>query len=197
MPSNHLVTGWTPLLERAIRTAAILHRHQQRKATAIPYLTHPVAVAWILREHGWSDETTLAAALLHDVLEDTAGTVESLLAEFPAEVVRLVQLLSERKTDTDGHPLSWEDRKRDHLVTLRMAPISARAIALADKLHNLETIQFDLQLGVDVWSRFNAPRDRIIWYHTAMVECCEQREALLSSLAGAVRHSIQTLERAS
>ena len=55
---------FSPLLERALRFAADRHRNQTRKATDIPYITHPISVAWILQRAGFDDEVLLAAALL-------------------------------------------------------------------------------------------------------------------------------------
>src|SRR4051794_40734145 len=76
------------LLERAYAVAERHHQGQQRKS-GDPYITHPLAVATILAELGMT-EATLAAALLHDTVEDTAYTLDELRADFGDEVAMLV-----------------------------------------------------------------------------------------------------------
>jgi (p)ppGpp synthase/HD superfamily hydrolase len=105
----------------------------------------------------------------------------------------IVHILSEKKTTADGVPRSWEDRKGDHLAVMKEAPIQARAIALADKLHNLESMQYDHDQGVELWGRFNATKERILWYHRTMVECCDHGEERLRSLARAVLVAVEKL----
>lgn len=191
---------FSPLLERALRRAAAAHCQQVRKATDVPYITHPVQVAWILCRAGCVDEDWLAAALLHDVVEDCGVTVEELAREFSPAIAGIVDGLSERKRDASGRPRSWEERKREHLDELAAAPRSVRAIALADKLHNLSTIAVDLDAGADVWSRFNAPPARLLWYYEETVKCCAGVSAagdeLLTSLADACRNVLRRLAAA-
>lgn len=161
---------FSPVVERALRVAAAAHHRQHRKGTVIPYITHPAAVALILLQGGFGDEHVLAAALLHDVVEDTEYSLAQLQTEFPSPIPEFVAALSERKLDETGARRPWRERKEEHLAHLAGAPIEVRAIALADKLHNLTTIVFDLESGADVWSRFNAPRDQLLWYHRSMIE---------------------------
>ncbi|MEZ6057907.1 MAG: HD domain-containing protein [Planctomycetaceae bacterium] len=157
------------MIEKALRIAAVAHAGQMRKGSAIPYLTHPVQVAIILERNGFDDDRIIAAAILHDVVEDTSVPLKELQDQFPPEVGEWVAALSERKIDVCGASRSWEDRKREHLDEIGHAPLEARAIALADKLHNIESIVIDLDLGEDVWSRFNAPRERLHWYYSEMI----------------------------
>ena len=152
-----------PLLVRAVRFAATAHAGQTRKGSGAPYVTHPLAVALILCRAGWADDgELLAAAALHDVLEDTAVTPDELAAAFPPRVCELVAALSERKRDEAGAKLPWEVRKAEHRARLAVADEAARALALADKLHNLRCLEADLAGGVDAWPLFNAPRERWI-----------------------------------
>ena len=81
--------------QRAASFAASHHRGQQRKDQRTPYFAHPARVALTLcLEFGCRDETVIAAALLHDVLEDTTADYEDLVDEFGPEVARLVACLS-------------------------------------------------------------------------------------------------------
>ena len=183
--------SWSPLLERALRTAAEAHRGQTRKASGLPYITHPVAVAMILLQHGFDDEQTLAAALLHDVVEDTPLTADDLAARFPPPVVEFVAYLTERKEDQRGRKRPWEDRKRDHLAHIKTAPLAARAITLADKLHNLSSMAFDVEAGEDLSDRFNASLDRLFWYYEAMIAAAAGEIDSLALLEASALRALQ------
>ena len=74
-----------PLVERAMRFAAKAHRHHHRKGSDLPYITHPAGAAMLLLKAGIDDDEILAAALLHDVVEDTEHTLEMLAADFPLD----------------------------------------------------------------------------------------------------------------
>lgn len=185
---------FSPLVERALRVAARAHREHCRKASDIPYITHPAGVALLLVQSGFSDEHILAAALLHDVVEDTDWTAEDLAGEFPESVVKSVALLTERKRDEEGRPRKWRDRKEDHLAQIEQAPVEVRAIVLADKLHNLGTMLFDLECGEPLWPRFHAPPEEIIWYHRRMIEVASQGDPQLETLAAACTAHVDRLE---
>ena len=174
---------FSPLVERAMRVAARGHREQTRKASDLPYLTHPASVALLLAKAGITDDEILAAALLHDVVEDTDCSLAALAAEFPPRVVEFVAAVTERKRDDSGQKRSWQERKTEHLEHIAAASWEARAITLADKLHNLGSMVADLDRGADLWSRFNAPPDRILWYHREMVAAAFQEDVRLALLA--------------
>lgn len=174
---------FSPLVERAMRVAAHCHRLQTRKASDLPYLTHPASVALLLAKAGISDDEILAAALLHDVAEDTDCSLATLAAEFPPKVVELVSALTERKRDDAGQKRTWQERKTEHLEHIASASWEARAIVLSDKLHNLGSMLADLDVGADLWSRFNAPPDRVLWYHRAMIAAAHQEDVRLNVLA--------------
>jgi GTP diphosphokinase / guanosine-3',5'-bis(diphosphate) 3'-diphosphatase len=113
--------------------AAHKHRDQRRKGKdASPYINHPIAVANILaNEAGITDATTLAAALLHDTIEDTDTTVEELEVEFGLEIAAVVLEV------TDDKNLPKQVRKRlqiEHAATLSR---NAKLVKLADKICNL------------------------------------------------------------
>ena len=185
---------FSSLVERAIRIAAKAHRHHHRKGSDLPYITHPVHAAMILLRAGINDDEILAAALLHDVVEDTDHTLELLAAEFPPKVVQLVAAMTERQHDHDGRKRSWQERKDEHLRHIAAEPWEARAIVLADKLHNLGSMIVDLENGQDIWSRFNASRDRVLWYHREMIAAAEQGDDRLKALASECRVLVQRLD---
>jgi (p)ppGpp synthase/HD superfamily hydrolase len=185
---------YSPLIERALRLAATAHQTQCRKGTDVPYVTHPVQTAWILLRAGFTDDHLLAAALLHDAVEDAGVTLDELREQFPAEVVETVAAVTERKHDEHGRKRSWEDRKREHLAEIASASLAARALTLADKLHNLETLAADLNVSADVWGRFNAPPDRLLWYYREMTVRAAGRDERLCALADACRDVLRRIE---
>lgn len=171
---NQHSTLYSPLVEKAIRVAAVAHRNQTRKSSDLPYFQHPASVALILARCGFDDDHLLAAAILHDTVEDTECTFASLTVEFPEAVVKLVRECSEAKTDVAGAKIPWRVRKESHIAVVRQASHSARAIVLADKLHNLGSMIFDLDYGEELWSRFNSTPNDLIWYHREIVAAaCE------------------------
>ena len=184
---------FSPLVERAMRIAAKAHRHHHRKGSDLPYITHSAHAAMILLRAGIDDDEILAAALLHDVVEDTEHTLEMLASDFPPKVVQLVAAMTERKHDHDGRKRSWLDRKEEHLRHIAAEPWEARAIVLADKLHNLGSMVEDLDSGADLWSRFNARPERILWYYREMVAAAEQNDSRLALLAAECRSLIDRL----
>ena len=120
--------------------------------SSVPYIMHPVAVGMLLLEHQESDNVIIAG-ILHDILEDTDVTKEVLQQTFGTEVLRLVTAASE-----PDKSLSWRARK-EHTIDYLAAcdDMDVKCIAAADKLHNVQSIQLDLEkLGESVWGRFNA-----------------------------------------
>ncbi|QQR40394.1 HD domain-containing protein [Devosia rhizoryzae] len=121
---------------RAFATAAHGSIDQQRKYTGEPYIVHPLAVAEIVRTVAHSEEM-IAAALLHDVVEDTPVTIEEIEAEFGPEVAELVGWLTDVSKPSDGNR-----RKRKHLDLLHTAKATpaAKTIKLADLIDNTKSI---------------------------------------------------------
>ncbi len=176
-----------------MRWAAVQHLGQFRKSTGVPYYEHVVGVAWILDRLGFS-EVVVIAGLLHDIVEDTEATLEEVRERFGAEVAEWVDSCSEVKLDEQGRKRSWIDRKRDHLAVLEAAPFEARAIALADKLHNLRSIELDLQEGREVWSAFNADRDQVLWYYRSAADRYGVGDSRLEELAALCRTTLEVIE---
>ncbi|MDP5226071.1 MULTISPECIES: bifunctional (p)ppGpp synthetase/guanosine-3',5'-bis(diphosphate) 3'-pyrophosphohydrolase [Arthrobacter] len=125
-------------LQRAYDTAELHHRGQKRKS-GDPYITHPVAVATILAELGMSG-TTLAAALLHDTVEDTDYTLEQLSKDFGPEVAMLVDGVTKLDKVTYGDAAQAETVRK--MVVAMAKDIRVLMIKLADRLHNARTWRF-------------------------------------------------------
>lgn len=173
---------WSTRMERAIRWASSGHAGQSRKGTKNPYIEHPMAVAMILDRAGF-DEDVVIAGLLHDLVEDTEATIEAVRERFGDLVALTVADCSEVKDDAQGRRRPWADRKRDHLLALREAPVTTRAVILADKLHNLACIALDLDDGCNVWATFNAGRDQVLDYYRASLAVCGSGDPRLEGLA--------------
>jgi guanosine-3',5'-bis(diphosphate) 3'-pyrophosphohydrolase len=124
-----------PLLA-AVEFAARKHRDQRRKdADASPYINHPIALANVLcNEGGIADPVILAAALLHDTLEDTETDYEELRGQFGDDIADVVVEV------TDTKWLSKEARKRLQISKASHSSSRARAVKIADKICNLRDI---------------------------------------------------------
>ncbi|HSQ01017.1 MAG TPA: HD domain-containing protein [Candidatus Dormibacteraeota bacterium] len=124
------------LLTRALAFAAHKHRDQRRKdAEASPYINHPIALAELLvHEGGIDDPLVLAAALLHDTLEDTETTLDELRAAFGAEIAGIVAEVSDDKS------LEKQERKRRQIEHAPQLSARAQLVKLADKTCNLRDV---------------------------------------------------------
>ena len=130
---------------RALTFAAYKHRHQRRKGVdSVPYINHPIAVANLLVDVGnVTDTATIAAAILHDTVEDTETTLLELENEFGATIAKLVAELSDNKS------LPSEKRKRLQIEHAPSLSPRARLVKLADKICNLRDMIGDPPKG---WS---------------------------------------------
>ena len=121
----------SPILE-AISFAARKHVGQLRKDNATPYIAHPMRVMTILATvFQVEDPEVLAAAALHDTIEDTATDRDELIAQFGDRVAEMVAILSKDKRKPDA------PREQEYFDGLRFAPIEVRLCKLADLYDNL------------------------------------------------------------
>ncbi len=135
--ANHPKADIGPLL-RAYEIAELAHRGQQRKS-GDPYITHPVAVATILAELGMTPPT-LAAALLHDTVEDTEYSLEQLRADFGEEIAKLVDGVTKLDKVNYGDAAQAETVRK--MVVAMARDIRVLVIKLADRLHNARTWKY-------------------------------------------------------
>jgi len=169
------------LIEKAIRMATAAHEGQMRK-DGPPYIIHPVAVSLMLARHGFAQEV-IAAALVHDVLEDTPITADEMREELGQEVLELVQTVSYDKT------LSWEEQRIKYVEAVRAGAEGAKAISVADKIHNAESLLMGYQKeGKAMWSHFNRSRDKKIWFEEEMLKMLRDswQHPLVEEYAGLV-----------
>ena len=126
------------VIDRAYRVADTAHEKQLRKSGE-PYITHPLAVARILADLG-SGPATIAAALLHDTVEDTEYSLEQLRADFGEEVALLVDGVT--KLDRVKFGAAAEAETMRKMVVAMSRDIRVLVIKLADRLHNARTWGF-------------------------------------------------------
>ncbi|MDD7582378.1 RelA/SpoT family protein [Corynebacterium sp. 32222D000AT] len=126
------------LLNNAYETAERLHEGVMRKS-GDPYITHPLAVATIAAEIGM-DTTTVAAALLHDTVEDTDYSLEDLTGDFGPEVARLVDGVTKLDKVALGAAAEAETIRK-MIVAMAQDP-RVLVIKVADRLHNMRTMRF-------------------------------------------------------
>jgi (p)ppGpp synthase/HD superfamily hydrolase len=180
--------------EQALTYAFNIHSGQLRKATAIPYISHLLAVAGLILEHG-GDEDEAIAGLLHDAVEDAGGQprLEEIRVRFGGRVAEIV--LGCTDTDTVPKP-PWRARKESYIEHLPKVSESARFVSCCDKLHNCRTIVSELyESGDEVWKKFTGERDGTLWYYSALLAEYQRlnvRPALVNELARAVQ-TMQTL----
>ena len=158
------------LIEQAVELAAQWHDGTYRKSQwreaafeipddavlRVPVMVHVTAVALTVQRAGWDDET-VAAAFVHDALEDVNrfGQMlrrDQLRRQLGEAVTALVETVSEEKLDEHGQWRSWRVRKEGYLAQLRAGTAPAIAISLADKLHNLWSMNQSLERGIDIFN---------------------------------------------
>lgn len=156
----------TSLLDRAITFAVKAHQGMERKGKGFPYIVHPMEAVCIVATMT-NDQELLAAAALHDVIEDTDTTAEDLKKEFGERVAMLVEAESDDKTG-GSKANTWHQRKQDTLDRLRNADLDIKIVALGDKLSNMRAIAHDYAvLGDELWNRFTVkdPAEHAWRYH--------------------------------
>ena len=167
----------TPLIQKAINYSAKLHAGQVRKAEIdLPYVSHPYCVAWIVA-HYCQDEEVIAAALLHDVIEDVANyNLSSLEHDFGQRVANLVRSVSEVDKSEKMDRQSWQQRKEHYLAKIQLAEEGALYISAADKIHNLRSLVSAYQeRGEQIWRAFHNPAGSKLWFYHEVLAVLQER----------------------
>lgn len=145
----------TDLLDRAIVFAVKAHHNTERRGKGFPYIVHPMEAVEIVATIT-PDQELLAAAALHDTIEDTDVTMEQIRAEFGDRIANLVQAESDQFVEGVSEAESWHDRKQAAIDRLAAAPHDAKIVALGDKLSNMRAIWRDYQVeGDELWKIFH------------------------------------------
>ena len=164
------------ILDKAIVFAVQAHSGMVRKGTKSPYILHPLEAAAIVASMT-DDEEVIAAAVLHDVLEDTPTTVYQLIEEFGQRVTSLVDAVSENKREDITATETWKLRKQETIVELKNEKfLAVKMIALGDKLSNVRAISRDYQdIGDKLWDRFNQKdKSEHGWYYRSIADATKE-----------------------
>lgn len=165
-----------PLFEQAAVFAAVAHRGTTRKGNRIPYLFHPMEAAAIVSEMT-DDQELIAAAVLHDVVEDTEVTLSELRQYFGERIAWYVSGESENKRAELPPESTWVLRKQETIDFLNhQADTNAKMLALADKLSNMRSIARDVRIfGDRLWERFHQ-KDKAMhgWMYRQIAEALRE-----------------------
>ena len=161
----------TQLLDRAIVFAVKAHAGTERRGKGFPYIVHPMEAMEIVATMT-PDQELLAAAALHDTVEDTDVTIDQIRAEFGDRVASLVAAESDVMVEGVSEEDSWHARKQAAIDRLARAPHDAKMVALGDKLSNMRAIARDYAMqGDKLWSLFHAsdPKDHE-WHYRGLAD---------------------------
>ncbi len=196
---------FSPLVEHAIELASEWHNDCYRKSrwraepfeqpepVRVPVIAHLSAVAMAVARAGWTPPV-VAAAYLHDIIEDpnTHGermTPDELRELVGDDVTRLVVDVTEPKLDAKGDKLPWRVRKEAYVEHLTEAPDDALAISLADKHHNVWTMNQTLEQGIDIFTpapgrtALSAGPEQQCWFlHAVLTEAATRATEQLDPL---------------
>ena len=162
-------------IEEAVIYATIMHQGKVRKLGNTPYILHPLEVAQILATLT-NDQDVITAGILHDIVEDTDGTLEEIEQRFGSRVAFLISSESEGKHPAESRDASWKQRKEDSLLVLKNTDDQGvRMLWLADKLANIRSLAGAYsEKGEKLWESFNQ-RDPEMqhWYYRSVAEQLE------------------------
>ena len=167
----------TELLDRAIVYAVRAHAGTERRGKGFPYIVHPLEAVEIVATMT-PDQELLAAAALHDTVEDTDVTVEQIRAEFGERIASLVASESDTVVEGVNEEDSWHARKQAAIDRLARAPHDAKIVALGDKLSNMRAIARDYAVQGDaLWNLFHAkdPKDHE-WHYRGLADALRELE---------------------
>lgn len=153
------------LLDKAILFATKAHKNVERRGKGFPYIAHPLEAMSIVATMT-NDQELLAAACLHDVIEDTDITYDEIKSEFGKRVADLVLAESDKDIPNMSAADSWVIRKQLAMDHLSKAPREVKMVALGDKLSNMRALYRDYHaIGDALWNRFHVTDPRLHAWH--------------------------------
>ena len=165
----------TTLLDRAIVFAVRAHAGTERRGKGFPYIVHPMEAVEIVATMT-PDQELLAAAALHDTVEDTDVTIEQIRSEFGERVASFVAAESDEPHQRPDSVENWRARKQAAIDRLAHASRDAKIVALGDKLSNMRAIARDYALQGDaLWNLFHAkdPKDHE-WHYRGLADALSE-----------------------
>lgn len=169
MANKYLDTAY---VDKAIKFAVDAHANTERRGKGFPYVIHVLEAMEIVASIT-SDPELLAAAALHDTVEDTDVTIEQIRAEFGERVAAIVDSESDRFPEGIPEADSWRMRKQAAIDRLARASRDSKIVAMGDKLSNMRAIYRDyMRQGDALWSIFHAPGGKPDheWHYRGLVE---------------------------
>ncbi len=163
------------MLEEAIVYATIMHQGKVRKFGSRPFILHPMEVAQILSTMT-DDMEVITAGILHDVVEDTDGTLDEIEKRFGDRVAALVASESEEKYPGEDKRATWRRRKEGSIAALRRSrDIGVKMLWLADKLSNMRSLsQTYSEQGDAMWTELHqGDPEAHLWYYKSIAEALE------------------------
>ena len=161
----------TQLLDRAIIYAVKAHAGTERRGKGFPYIVHPMEAVEIVATIT-PDQELLAAAALHDVVEDTDFSIEDIRAAFGERIAALVEKETDIEIAEQDESMSWHARKQAAIDRLAEAPRDAKIVAMGDKLSNMRAIARDYsKVGDDLWNLFHVTdRSEHEWHYRGLAD---------------------------
>ncbi len=165
----------TTLLDRAIVYAVRAHAGTERRGKGFPYIVHPLEAVEIVATMT-ADQELLAAAALHDTVEDTDVTIEQIRAEFGDRVASFVAAESDEPHQRPDSVENWRARKQAAIDRIARASHDAKMVALGDKLSNMRAIARDYAVQGDaLWNLFHAKdRKDHEWHYRGLADALNE-----------------------
>ncbi len=168
----------TTFVDKAIKFAVDAHANTERRGKGFPYVIHVLEAMEIVASMS-NDPELLAAAALHDTVEDTGVTVEEIKSGFGEKVANLVKAESDVIDSSVSETESWRSRKQAAIDRLSSASLEAKMVALGDKLSNMRAIARDYKKSGDkLWEIFHAPGGKSDheWHYRGLTEALSDLE---------------------
>ena len=168
----------TQFFDKAVKFDVEAHQGTERRGKGYPYIIHPMEAASIVATIT-NDQEMLAAAILHDTVEDTDVTIEQIRECFGDRVAELVQ----RETAPLDESLTWREKKTTQVGQLADASYDSKVVALGDKLSNMRGIAWDYRkIGDEVWKLFHAPNGKsdVEWYYRSLAKAMSELSETLA-----------------
>ena len=163
------------ILEEAIIYATVMHQGKVRKFKGIPYILHPLEVAQILSTVT-DDQEVITAGILHDIIQDTDGTLSEIEKRFGKRVALLVSSETEDIYPDEEKSATWQRRKEGALRTLQGSEdIGVKMISLANTLANIRSLaQMYSENGEGLWEMLHQSDPAMqCWYYRSVAEALE------------------------
>ena len=164
------------LVTKATIFAVNAHDGMKRKTNKNPYILHPMEAASIAGTMSESQEL-IAAALLHDVVEDAGITAEQIEKEFGKRVAELVSAETENKRTNLPADATWEIRKQESVALLKStSDIDVKKLYLSDKLSNMRSFYREWKIfGDEMWQSFNQKdKGKQEWYYRSIADATSE-----------------------